>query len=46
MYLAKPPLYGIGKNQKKIYAYDEDERERVMDEIIAEKGVVRLPECH
>mgnify|MGYP000902555099 CR=1 FL=1 len=37
VYLAKPPLYGINKGQKKIYAYDEDERERVMDEIIAEK---------
>ena len=37
VYLAKPPLYSINKGQKKIYAYDESERERVLDEIIADK---------
>ncbi len=37
VYLAKPPLYSINKGQKKIYAYDESERDRVLDEIIAEK---------
>lgn len=37
IYLAKPPLYSINKGQRKIYAYDEDEREKVLDEIIAEK---------
>lgn len=37
IYLAKPPLYSINRGQKKIYAYDEKERERVLDEIIAEK---------
>jgi DNA gyrase subunit B len=37
VYLAKPPLYSINKGQKKIYAYDEAERERVLDEIINEK---------
>lgn len=37
VYLAKPPLYSINRGQKKIYAYDEAERERVLDEIIAEK---------
>src|SRR5690606_38264854 len=37
VYLAKPPLYSINRGQKKIYAYDESERERVLDEIIAEK---------
>jgi DNA gyrase subunit B len=43
IYLAKPPLYGINRGQKKIYAYDESERDRILDEIIAgrkEKGVV------
>lgn len=37
VYLAKPPLYSINKGQKKIYTYDESERERVLDEIIADK---------
>ncbi len=37
VYLAKPPLYSINKGQKKIYAYDERERERVLNEMIAEK---------
>lgn len=37
VYLAKPPLYSINRGQKKIYAYDEQERERVLDEIIADK---------
>lgn len=37
VYLAKPPLYSINRGQKKIYAYDELERERVLDEIIADK---------
>lgn len=37
VYLAKPPLYSINRGQKKIYAYDEPERERVLNEIIADK---------
>ncbi len=37
VYLAKPPLYSINKGQKKIYAYDEPERDRVLNEMIAEK---------
>ena len=38
VYLAKPPLYSINRGQKKIYAYDEGERDRILDEIIAEKA--------
>lgn len=41
VYLAKPPLYSINRGQKKSYAYDEVEKERMLDEIIAgriEKG--------
>lgn len=34
VYLAKPPLYSINRGSKKIYAYDESERERVLSEII------------
>ncbi len=41
VYLAKPPLYSINRGQRKSYAYDEVEKERMLDEIIAgrvEKG--------
>lgn len=38
VYLAKPPLYSINRGQKKIYAYDESERDAVLDEIIASKA--------
>lgn len=37
VYLAKPPLYSVNRGQKKIYAYDEKERDRILDELIAEK---------
>ncbi len=37
VYLAKPPLYSVNRGQKKYYAYDEEERERILDEIIADK---------
>ncbi|MES2876718.1 MAG: DNA topoisomerase (ATP-hydrolyzing) subunit B [Patescibacteria group bacterium] len=43
VYLAKPPLYSINRGQKKAYAYDEVEKERLLDEIIAgkvDKGTV------
>tara|TARA_B100001245_G_scaffold8671_2_gene5967 strand:+ start:2210 stop:4186 length:1977 start_codon:yes stop_codon:yes gene_type:complete len=42
VYLAKPPLYSINRGQKKVYAYDDTERDRILKEIIAgrtEKGV-------
>ena len=35
VYLAKPPLYSINRGQKKTYAYDEAERDRILNEIIA-----------
>jgi DNA gyrase subunit B len=34
VYLAKPPLYSINRGQKKTYAYDESERDRILAEII------------
>ncbi len=37
IYLAKPPLYSINRGQKKHYAYDEQERDTILDEIIADK---------
>lgn len=38
VYLAKPPLYSVNRGQKKAYAYDEVEKERMLDEIIAGKA--------
>lgn len=37
VYLAKPPLYSINKGQKKIYAYTETDRDKILDDIIAER---------
>lgn len=37
VYLAKPPLYSVNRGQKKQYAYDESERDRILTEIIADK---------
>lgn len=37
VYLAKPPLYSVNRGQKKQYAYDDIERDRILDEIIADK---------
>lgn len=37
IYLAKPPLYSINKGQKKTYAYDDSERDRILDEMISDK---------
>ena len=37
IYLAKPPFYSVNRGQKKIYAYDDAERDKVLKEIIAEK---------
>ena len=37
VYLAKPPLYSINRGQKKTYAYDEEERDRILQEIITGK---------
>ena len=33
VYLAQPPLYKIEKNKKVWYAYDDDERDRILEEI-------------
>ena len=37
VYLAKPPLYSINRGQKKIYAYDENEKDKVLASLIADK---------
>ena len=43
VYLAKPPLYSINRGQKKQYAYAEEERDAIIQEILnkkVENGVV------
>jgi DNA gyrase subunit B len=37
VYLAKPPLYSVNQSKKKTYAYDEVEKDRILNEIIANK---------
>ncbi|MGK2896774.1 MAG: DNA topoisomerase (ATP-hydrolyzing) subunit B [Candidatus Saccharimonadales bacterium] len=37
IYLAKPPLYSINRGQKKTYAYDEAERDRILKELVSDK---------
>ncbi len=37
IYLAKPPLYSVNHGKKKSYAYDEIERDRMLDQIISDK---------
>lgn len=38
VYLAKPPLYSINHGKSKTYAFDEDEREKILDKLIAAKA--------
>jgi len=37
VYLANPPLYSVNRGQKKAYAYDEEELDRILADIIADK---------
>ncbi|MDB5178891.1 MAG: gyrB [Patescibacteria group bacterium] len=37
LYIAQPPLYGIPVGRKKLYAFDEVERDAIIDRLIAEK---------
>jgi DNA gyrase subunit B len=37
LYIAQPPLYMLPVGKRKIYAFDEDEREAIIDRLIAEK---------
>lgn len=37
VYLAKPPLYAVNHGKKKTYAYDETERDRILQELIDSK---------
>jgi len=37
LYIAQPPLYSLNVGRKKLYAYDEEERDVIIDRLIAEK---------
>jgi DNA gyrase subunit B len=37
LYIAQPPLYGLTVGRKRLYAYDEGERESIIDRLIEEK---------
>lgn len=37
VYLAKPPLYSVNVGKKKIYAYDEEDREEIIAQLIEER---------
>jgi DNA gyrase subunit B len=37
LYIAQPPLYGIPVGRKKLYAFDETERDAIIDRLIAER---------
>jgi DNA gyrase subunit B len=37
LYIAQPPLYGLPIGRKRIYAYDETERDAIIERLIAER---------
>ncbi len=37
IYIAQPPFYKIVANRKKYYAYNDEEKDKLIDELIAEK---------
>ena len=41
IYIATPPLYLVKKGQKKIYAWDDDQRDRLMQEFCSGSSVQR-----
>ncbi len=38
IYIAQPPLFGLPVGKKKLYAFDEEERDAIIDRLIAEKS--------
>lgn len=37
LYIAQPPLFAINSGKKKVYAYSDEERDKIIDDIISEK---------
>lgn len=37
VYIAKPPFYSVNRGQKKLYAYDDEELEQILDKLIVER---------
>lgn len=37
LYIAQPPLFAISSGKKKVYAYSDEERDKIIDGIIADK---------
>ena len=42
LYLAQPPLYGIGAGKKKQYAYSDKERDEIIDKLISDRQDKKL----
>jgi DNA gyrase subunit B len=42
LYIAQPPLFGMPMGRKRIYAYDEDERDAIIDRLIAERQAKKV----
>jgi len=38
LYIAQPPLYLLSAGKKKIYAYSDDERDKILDELTKERA--------
>ena len=42
LYIAQPPLYGIQVGRKKIYAFDDEEKETIIDRLIEERAAKKV----
>jgi DNA gyrase subunit B len=42
IYIAQPPLFGLPVGKKKLYAFDEEERDAIIERLIAEKAAKKI----